>query len=137
MHVELVSFTSGRRVRLDSKVLCKVLHLAMFHGWRPERLEGPPPSGSWDTEIIMPYIEPYLFGTVTDTDAAGLAAGLKRMLASEALGLPPQVHFAAVAILAVAETASFGLVMESPAPGPGRSAAEAAVERPLPAPQAT
>jgi hypothetical protein len=114
VHVQLVSFDSGRRARLESKVLCKVLHLAMFHGWRPERLATQPPSASWDTELIVPYIQPYLFGTVSNSDASALAAGVKRMLASEALGLPAQVHFAAVAILAIAESGSFGLVLDSP-----------------------
>ena len=85
----------------------------MFHGWRPERLAEQPPSASWDTQVIVPYIEPYLFGSVSNTDAAALSAGLKQMLASEALGLPAPVHFAAVAILAVAENGSFGLVAES------------------------
>jgi hypothetical protein len=125
VHVELVSFTSGRRVRLESKILCKVLHLAMFHGWCPERLTAQPPSASWDTEIIVPYLQPYLFGTVSEEDASALAAGLKRMLASEALGLPPQVHFAAVAILAVTEKGSFGLVLETPAGDPASPSANA------------
>jgi hypothetical protein len=111
--IQLVSFASTRRARLESKVLCKVLHLAMFHGWRPERLAELPPSASWDTEVIVPYIEPYFFGSVSNSDAAALSAGLKRMLASEALGLPAPVHFAAVAILAVAENGAFGLVAES------------------------
>jgi hypothetical protein len=111
--IELVSFKSGRRARLDSKTLSKVLHLAMFHGWKPERLATQPPSASWDTEIIVPYIEPYLFGSVSDPDAANLVRGLKRMLESEALGLQLPVLFAASAILAIAEDGSFGLVTES------------------------
>jgi hypothetical protein len=98
----------------------------MFHGWRPERLTAQPPSASWDTEVIVPYIEPYLFGTVSSSDASALTLGLKRMLASEALGLPPQVHFAAVAILAVAESGSFGLVLEDPNAHPSRSPAAGA-----------
>jgi hypothetical protein len=113
--IELVSFTSGRRARLDSKTLSKVLHMAMFHGWTPERLTTQPPSASWDTEIIVPYIEPYLFGTVSETDAASLVKGLKCMLESEALGLPLPMLFAAAAILAIAENGSFGIVMENPA----------------------
>jgi hypothetical protein len=111
--IELVSFKSSRRARLESKTLSKVLHMAMFHGWTPERLAAQPPSASWDTEIIVPYIEPYLFGSVSDSDAAGLVKGLKRMLQSEALGLQLPVLFAAAAILAVAEDGSFGIVAET------------------------
>ena len=100
---------------MDSKTLSKVLHLAMFHGWTPERLTTQPPSASWDTEIIVPYIEPYLFGSVSDPDAANLVRGLKRMLESEALGLQLPVLFAAAAIVAIAENGSFGIVTESAA----------------------
>jgi hypothetical protein len=125
--IELVSFKSGRRARLDSKTLSKVLHLAMFHGWSPERLTTRPPSASWDTEVIVPYIEPYLFGSVSDPDAASLVHGLKCMLESEALGLQLPVLFAAAAVLAVAENGSFGMVAENAAgtsqlPDEGRAA---------------
>jgi len=128
--IELVSFTSGRRARMDSKTLSKVLHLAMFHGWTPERLTTQPPSASWDTEIIVPYIEPYLFGTVSDSDAAGLVKGLKCMLDSEALGLPLPVLFAAAAILAIAENGSFGIVTETPTEGSAQLPADSAQTRP-------
>ena len=124
--IEVVSFTSGRRARLDSKTLSKVLHLAMFHGWTPERLAAQPPSASWDTEIIVPYIEPYLFGTVSESDAASLVKGLKRMLESESLGLPLPLLYAAAAILAIAENGSFGIVMETPPHGSNQAAADGA-----------
>jgi len=123
--VGLVSFTSGRRARMDSKTFSKVLHLAMFHGWTPERLTAQPPSASSDTEIIVPYIEPYLFGSVSHTDAEALAAGLMRMLDSEAFGLPAPVHFAAISILALAECGAFGVVAESAAGQPDGSSTAA------------
>ncbi len=100
---------------MDSKVFSKVLHMAMFHGWTPERLSVQPPSASWDTQVIVPYIEPYFCGLVSHTDAAALSAGLKRMLQSEALGLPPTVHFAAISILAVADRGAFEVVLASSA----------------------
>jgi hypothetical protein len=131
--IELVSFTSGRRARLDSKTLSKVLHMAMFHGWTPERLTTQPPSASWDTEIIVPYIEPYLFGTVSDSDAASLVKGLKCMLDSEALGLPLPVLFAAAAMLAIAENGSFGIVMETPADAPAQPSGDSTQKPPQPA----
>ena len=131
MDIELVSFTSGRRARMDPKTLSKVLHLAMFHGWTPERLTTQPPSASWDTEIIVPYIEPYLFGTVSDSDAASLVKGLKSMLDSEALGLPLPVLFAAAAILAIAENGSFGIVMDTPTDGSAQPPADS-VQTPSP-----
>ncbi len=104
---------------MHPKVLCKVLHLATFHGWRPERLATQAPTASWDTELFVPYIEPYLFGNVSETDASALAEALKRLLASEALGLSPQVHFSAAAILAVAEKGPFGIIAEEAPASPG------------------
>ncbi len=132
MEIEVVSFSSGRRARLESKTVSKVLHLAMFHGWTPERLNAQPPSASWDTEIIVPYIEPYLFGTVSESDAASLVKGLKSMLDSEALGLPLPVLFAAAAILAIAQNGSFGIVMDTPADPAPAPAPELAPSQPHP-----
>jgi hypothetical protein len=108
--IDLTSLTSGRRIRLESKILCKVLHLVGFHGWRPERLQTPAPSASWNTEIIVPHILPYLSGALSTSDAAGLAAGLRTMLASESLGLPPEIHYASLALLAISERGPFEVV---------------------------
>jgi hypothetical protein len=95
---------------MESKTLCKVLHLVGFHGWRPERLQSPAPSASWNTEIIVPHILPYLSGALSTSDAAGLAVGLRTMLASESIGLPPEIHYAALALLAISERGPFEVV---------------------------
>lgn len=113
MHIQLCSLTSERRIRMDSKTLCKVLHLVGFHGWRPERLESSPPSASWNTELIVPHITPYLSGALSESDAAGLAAGLRTMLASESIGLAPDIHYAALALLAISDRGPFEVVAET------------------------
>ena len=119
---------------MHPKVLCKVLHLATFHGWRPERLATQAPTASWDTELIVPYIEPYLFGNVSEMDASALAEALKRLLASEALGLSPQVHFSAAAVLAVAEKGPFGIIAdEAPTPA-GEPSDKDSIGRQAPSP---
>ena len=107
MKIELISLGTGRRIRMESKTLCKILHLVGFHGWQPERIEGPPPSASWETRLIVPHINPYLSGVVSNADAAGLSAGLQNMIASEGLGLSPEIHYAALAVMAVAKGGLF------------------------------
>jgi hypothetical protein len=92
---------------MEAKNLCKILHLAGFHGWRPERLSAPLPSASWNTELILPQIKPYLVGVVSQNDAASLASGLIQMIAAEGHGLSPGLHFAALAVLAVASDGTF------------------------------
>ncbi len=121
--VQLVSFTSERRVELEAKVFCKILHMAVVHGWHPERVAAQPPSADWDTEIIVPYIQPYLSGSVSDTDAKDLAGGLRRMLASEYVGLSHEFLYSALAVLAVADRGAFGLSSQANTTGPGPSEA--------------
>jgi hypothetical protein len=111
--IELISFGTGRRMRIDSKTLCKILHLVGFHGWKPERIEGPAPSASWETQLIVPHINPYLSGAVSEADAAGLALGLQNMIATEGLGLSPEIHYASLAVLAIAKGGSFEVCPEA------------------------
>ena len=60
----------------------------------------------------MPYVSPYLSGNVSATDAAGLAVGLKKVLASEGPGLPSDVYLAALALAAVATNGRLVLELE-------------------------
>jgi hypothetical protein len=107
MFIHVVNSVSGRRARLEAQTLSKVLHLAAFHGWRPERIGTPPPVASWDTQIIMPYMTPYLSGTVSDTDAASLVASLKRVVTSEGAGLASEVYLALLGLIAVGASGQF------------------------------
>ena len=106
---------------METRILSKVLHLACFQGWRPERLDAPPPLGAWETEIVMPYVAPYLSGTVSDTDAAGLLVGLRRVQASEADGLESEVYLAVLGLIAIAEGGGFELQLEDRASRAGGS----------------
>jgi len=106
---------------MEARALSKVLHLACFHGWRPELLDAPPPLASWDTEIVMPYVTPYLSGTVSNSDADGLAAALKRVLASEGSGLQSEIYVAVLGLTAIAEGGGFNLKLEDPLPGEDES----------------
>jgi hypothetical protein len=107
-------------MQIESKTLCKILHLVGFHGWQPERIAGPAPSASWETQIIVPHINPYLSGAVSQADAGGLSAGLENMIAAEGLGLSPELHYAALAIKAIAKGGAFEVcpVFEAEVPVP-------------------
>jgi len=112
MYIQVVNPESGRRARLEARTLGKVLHLACFHDWHPERLEEAPPSASWSTEIIMPYVSPYLSGSVSAEDAANLTIGLKKVLASEGPGLATDVYLATLALASVAAQGRLVLELE-------------------------
>ncbi|HKI71741.1 MAG TPA: hypothetical protein VKA81_05135 [Verrucomicrobiae bacterium] len=121
MFILVANSATRRRARMETRILSKVLHLACFHGWCPERLDAPPPLGAWETEIVMPYVEPYMSGTVSDTDAAGLLAGLRRVQASEADGLESEVYLAVLGLIAIAEGGGFELQLEDRASRAGGS----------------
>lgn len=97
---------------MDEKSLGKLLHLAKFHGWQPERLAGDWPSQSWDTEIIMPHVAPYMAGSVGNSDALNLARGLDVALQSEAAGLDQALYFAALGLLQIARDGAFQVNVE-------------------------
>ena len=112
MYIQVVNPESGRRARMEARTLGKVLHLACFHDWHPERLETSPPSASWNTEVIMPYVSPYLSGSVSAADAASLTVGLKKVLASEGPGLATDLYLAVLALTAVASNGRLVLELE-------------------------
>jgi hypothetical protein len=115
MNIELVSVRSGLCFRLDGRSYGKLLHLARFHGWQPERLSEPPPPESADTVIVMRHVQPYMMCGVSETDAGSLLLALRRMIASEAAVFEPVLHFAALGMARVAQEGAFEvLVQETP-----------------------
>jgi hypothetical protein len=107
--IHAINPLSGRRTRMEARLLGKVLHLATFHSWRPERISWKAPTASWDTHVVMPYVTPYLSGVVSNSDAAGLVVALKRVLASEGSGLASDLYLAVLSITAIAEGSGFEL----------------------------
>jgi hypothetical protein len=105
--IEVQSNVSGRSCRMSPRDFGKVLHLARFHGWEPERAAENWPSSDWNTEIVLPHIGSYMMGTVSKTDAARLAGALAAMLASESTGLDQTVLFGALALQRLAKDGEF------------------------------
>jgi hypothetical protein len=107
MMVELVSDGGGRVSKINRKALAKLLHMAWLHGWRPERVPHQWPSSSWETEIIVPHLQPYLPGYVSKTDAQGLRKALTRAMATGDVAADGTVPFASVTLLQVAREGGF------------------------------
>jgi hypothetical protein len=116
MFIQVTNPVSGRRGRIHARALAKVLHLATFHGWRPERIGWRAPIASWDTRIVMPYVTPYLSGVVSNSDAAGLVIALKDVIASEGSGLASDIYLAVLGVIAIAEGGGFELNAEIASP---------------------
>ena len=84
MTIELVSEAGDRSYKMRPKAFGKLLHMARLHGWHPERVPHAWPSDSWETEIILPHLGPYMPGRVSRADAEGLRMALTRALPATA-----------------------------------------------------
>lgn len=92
---------------MSPKTFGKLLHLARLEGWYPERVSHEWPSESWETEIILPHIGPYMLGRVSKPDAEGLKTALTRALATGVVAIEGTVQFAAGTLLQVARAGAF------------------------------
>jgi hypothetical protein len=107
MMVELVSDVGGRVSKINRKAFAKLLHIAWLHGWRPERVPQAWPSNSWETEIIVPHLNPYLPGVVSRNDAEGLKRALTRAMATGDVAADGTVPIASVTLLQAAREGGF------------------------------
>ena len=107
MNFELVSDVGGRTYKINPKSFGKLLHLARLNGWNPERVPKEWPSNSWDTEIILPHLGPYMPGRISRADAEGLKVALTRALATGAVAVDGTVQLASVTLLQVARAGGF------------------------------
>lgn len=107
MTVELVSHTTGQVSRLSSKAFGKLLHLAKLNGWWPEKAAQDWPEQNWDTQVILPYIGPYMPGSISKPDAEGLMRALIRASATGQTALDGSVLFASSVLLQVARAGGF------------------------------
>ena len=126
MTVEIVSLTSGRKVTMSSRAFGKLLHLARFNGWQPEKGAPACPSESWDTEIFLPRLGPYLSGTVSKADARGLLRAVTRASATGEVGLDRTLLFPAMGLLDVAREGGFEVRFRGVEVHPERAFAELA-----------
>jgi len=113
MTFELVSEVSGRTYRINPKSFGKLLHMARLNGWQPERVAHEWPSASWETEIILPHLGPYMPGRVSRVDAEGLRVALTRALATGAVAVDGTVQHASVTLLQVARAGAFRVCRSS------------------------
>ncbi len=107
MTFKLVSEVGGKSYTISGKSLGKLLHIARLNGWSPERVSSEWPSGTWETEIILPHLGPYMPGRVSTTDAEGLKVALTRALATGAVAVEGTVQHASATLLQVARAGAF------------------------------
>jgi len=107
MTVELVNRANGRKSRMSARAFGKLLHLARFNGWLPEKIPHDWPSKSWGTEIILPHVGQYMPGPVSKEDAAGLLRALIRANATGEVALDGSLQFASQALVQMARDGSF------------------------------
>jgi len=98
---------------MKPRVLGKLLHMARLEGWYPERVAHQWPSDSWETEIILPHLGPYMPGRVSRADAEGLRIALTRALATGTVAAEGTVQVAADTLLQVARDGAFRVRLAS------------------------
>jgi hypothetical protein len=107
MIVELVSNTNGKTYRMAPRAFGKLLHMARFNGWWPEKSLQEWPSESWDTEIILPHVGAYMPGHVSKSDAYGLMRALTRAMATGEIATDGSVQLASLVLQQIARDGSF------------------------------
>ena len=113
MTVVLVSHANRRTCKVSPRSFGKLLHLARFNGWAPERLSQEWPSKTWGTSIILPHVGAYMPGTVSKSDASSLLRALVRAKATGEVACDASLHFASEAILQMARDGSFEVRVET------------------------
>lgn len=92
---------------MSSRAFGKLLHVARSNGWQPEKEAPDYPAGSWDTEIFLPNIGPYLAGSVSKADARALQRALIRAQATGEVAMDRTLLFPAMGLLDVAREGEF------------------------------
>jgi len=103
MMIKLITSAREDGVLIAPRTFGKLLHLARFHGWRPEKVPHEWPSGSWDTQVILPHLGPYMPGPVSESDGFALAKALREVMRSES-GLLQGKEYLGLLILLKATT---------------------------------
>jgi hypothetical protein len=81
--------------------------MARLQGWQPERVPKQWPSETWETEIILPHLGPYMPGRVSKTDAEGLRIALTRAMATGTVAAEGNLQLAAGTLLQIARDGAF------------------------------
>jgi len=92
---------------MSTRAFGKLLHLARFNGWQPEKEAPEHPSRSWDTEIILPHVGAYLCGTVSKTDAHALMRALTRANATGEVAMDGTLLFPVMGLLDIVRGGGF------------------------------
>jgi hypothetical protein len=101
---------------MSSRAFGKLLHLARFNGWCPEKDAPESPSNSWDTEMILPHLGPYLSGIVSKTDAHALMRALTRANATGEVAMDRTLLFPVMGLLEISREGPFEVRFQTSEP---------------------
>jgi hypothetical protein len=111
MMIKLIVGPGNGELLIPPRTFGKLLHLARFHGWLPEKLPAEWPSESWNTEVILPHLGPYLPGPVSESDGLALAEALREVMRSESGLLDGEEYVGLLTLLKAATQGSFEVEM--------------------------
>jgi len=111
MMIKLATDSQEDGLLLAPRTFGKLLHLARFHGWCPEKVPHEWPSRSWDTEVILPHLGPYLPGPVSESDGLSLARALREVMRSESGPLQSEEYMGLLILLKVTSQGTFEVKM--------------------------
>ena len=107
MTIELVSKTTGKALCLSAKAFSKLLHVAKQNGWQPERSPQDWPEASWDTEVFLPYVDCYIPGLISATEAQSLKCALIKASGTGQFAFDGSLRLASEILLQVARQGAF------------------------------
>lgn len=116
MKANLVVEAQGRCVNLASNTVGKLLWVARSHGWHPPRAAEAWAADAWDTELILPRVESYFDGFVSESDAEELSRAFRRILAEGDTEMTSSMYLALLLLLRVADQGEFNIHHSNSAP---------------------
>ena len=107
MTIELVSNATGKALHLSAKAFSRLLHVAKQNGWDPERTPQDWPEASWDTEIFLPYVDCYIPGQISRSEARSLKGALIKASGTGQFAFDGSLRLASEVLLQVARQGAF------------------------------
>lgn len=81
--------------------------MARLNGWWPENAPQDWPAANWDTQILLPYVGPYIPGPVSATEALSLKKALVKASATGLIAAEGSLQIASEIVLLAARAGAF------------------------------
>ena len=107
MTIELVSQATGKAFHLSARVFGKLLHVARQNGWESGRAPEDWPEANWDTQVLLPYVDCYIPGMFSATEAKSLKGALIKASATGMFAVDGSLKLASEILLQFARQGAF------------------------------